>query len=160
MKSIIKFYLPILLLVSVVGCKVQFVPDYDEKIASEIVTVAKKVDAYFEKLKEASYEADTDTTALAYSSFKADYISIQVDLNSLVRRSEQRGQINIESTKQAKNASELWSKDREVHREKGNKINVNLIEIHKSDYERIFAAMSKAEEEKKLTGKTVKVPNP
>lgn len=142
------------------GCRVQFVPDYDEKIANDITGTAKKVETYFEKLEEGVYEAkmDTSSSALAYKFFRDDYIAVQVELISLMTRSEQRGELNKESTKQVNNALTLWKKDRESHREKGRKINVNLIETHRKDYKRIFAALSKSEEEKKLVGKSIKIP--
>jgi len=124
------------------GCTVQFVAEYDATIKEEIVQTAKKVDKFWGSL------LDHDEANRPYETFKDQYNEIESDIRGLVMKNEIRP-LNKESTEQAKNTLELWVQDRELHKKNDGFSNFEA-KRHREQYVRLFTAMAKGEEAKKM----------
>jgi len=122
---------------SISGCAVHFVADYDPKVKEEIVQLSKKVDLFWGKLLE------TEVKKRKYEKFKEQYIKIETDLRGLVMINKIRA-LNKSSTRQANILLELWIDDKDTHK-KDNTFSDLIIKRHREGYERIFTAMARGE---------------
>lgn len=119
------------------GCTVQYVAEYDESIKTEIVRIAAQVEMFYADILE------TDEAERVYENFRDRYISIEVDLRTLLLRNKIRP-LNEESTKQTEIALELWIDDKEQHKSE-NTVSNFIINSHRKQFQRIFIAMAKGE---------------
>lgn len=119
------------------GCTVQYVAEYDESIKNEIVRIAAQVEMFYADILE------TDEAERVYENFRDRYISIEVDLRTLLLRNKIRP-LNEESTKQTEIALELWIDDKEQHKSE-NTVSNFIINSHRKQFQRIFIAMAKGE---------------
>jgi hypothetical protein len=147
MKYVKQYKFPIVFLISILlsvtGCTVKYVADYDASIKEEIFQVANKVDFFWGTL------LDTQVTDRKYDKFKDQYNQIESDIRGLVMKNEVRA-LNKESTKQANIALKLWIEDKSIH--KGND-NFSDFEAkrHRKQFIRVFTAMAKGEDAKNIT---------
>ena len=147
MKYVKQYKFPIVFLISILlsvtGCTVKYVADYDASIKEEIFQVANKVDFFWGTL------LDTPVTDRKYDKFKDQYNQIESDIRGLVMKNEVRA-LNKESTKQANIALKLWMEDKSIH--KGND-NFSDFEAkrHRKQFIRVFTAMAKGEDAKNIT---------
>ena len=74
---------------------IQLVADYDAASVEETIRVGKRVDLFYGKVVE------LDTAARTYATFAGQYVDIEADIRSLVRRNTARP-LNSESTQIAK----------------------------------------------------------
>lgn len=137
---------PILLLacflITLSACRVQLVPSYDQQIADQIVTTAKMVDQFY------LYLMETPTGQRDYEDFAAEYIQIEVELNSLLRQNRVRP-LNENSTRICEIALELWVQYKEEHKTDGT-LSDGLITLNRTYMSDVFYAMQVAEEGSKL----------
>lgn len=141
--TISKLYLFCFLVIPLLtnSCTVQFVAQYDETIKNEIVRISGEVDKFYVELLE------TKESERPYENCKEKYVAIEVDLNMLLTKNEIRA-LNDESIKQNQIALKLWLDDKEQHK-KNNNLSDATINIHRSQFKRIFVAMAKGEEAKR-----------
>lgn len=140
--SITFFILTILLTIN--GCAVRYVADYDAAIKDEIIQIAKKVDLFWGAL------LDTEPDKRKYAAFKDQYNAIESDMRGLVMKNDIR-ELNDASTKQAVITLDLWSEDRSMHKKNDNFSNF-IAKRHRKQFNRIFIAMAKGEDIKNTTG--------
>lgn len=119
------------------GCTVQYVAEYDESVKNEIVRIAAQVEMFYADILE------TNEAERVYENFRDRYISIEVDLRTLLLRNKIRP-LNEESTKQTEIALELWIDDKEQHKSE-NTVSNFIINSHRKQFQRIFIAMAKGE---------------
>ena len=132
--------LSLMLSVSVIGCTVRYVAEYDGSIRDEIIRIAKTVDLFYGQM------LDTPTAERQYKKFKDDYLKIETDLRALEMRNEIRT-FNKESTTQTKIALDLWIDDKENHK-KDNTADDATLKLHRKQFARVFVAMARGEEAK------------
>lgn len=147
MKSLVNVKIALIFLIatclSVSGCAVTYVAEYDASIKGEIVQVAKEVDLFWGAL------LDTEPSKRNYEKFKDQYNKIETDIRGLVMKNEIRA-LNNESTKQANIALDLWIEDRDIHK-KSETFSDFDAKRHRKQYIRVFTAMAKGEEAKNIS---------
>lgn len=147
MKNVMQYKYSIILLIitllSLYGCAVKYVADYDASIKDEIIQVAKKVDLFWGAL------LDTKSTDRKYDKYKDQYNEVETDIRGLVMKNEIRA-LNKESTKQANIALELWVEDRSIHK-KDDSFSDFEAKAHRKQFNRVFIAMAKGEEAKNMS---------
>ncbi len=116
------------------GCRVQYVADYNDEVYQEIIRIAGEVDMFYTIL------LSTPEPDRTYENFSDNYISIEVDLRSLLLRNKIRP-LNEESIKQTEIALKLWLDDKSQHKE-NNTVSDFIIEQHRDQFQRIFTAMA------------------
>lgn len=134
-----------MLLLLLVSCRVQFVADYDGQLATQIENAAEAVDYFY--LSMAENTAD-DFGARSYQYFKEDYLKIEVQLNSILRKNRIQP-LNEHSTKIAQMTLDKWVEYKKRHKDKDglSDAEIKLNRLTMSDF---FYAMLVAEEGKKL----------
>ncbi len=141
------------------GCAIQLVADYDAELAQEIIKVSKEVDRFYGALLETRYKDRS------YEKFKDTYIDIEVNIRGLVVQNKARP-LNDESISIAETTLEKWIKYKNKHKENWEKYLLpagdaqkiqakdiykdNLIRNHRKRFNRLFTAMSVAEEAKNM----------
>lgn len=128
------WFILVLIVYTISGCRVQYVADYDDNIRNDIISIAEEIDMFYTLLLETP-EADR-----TYESFKEDYLDIEVSLRSLLMKNKIRP-LNEESTRQTELALELWLEDKETHKE-DDTVSDFIINQHRSQFQRIFIAMA------------------
>lgn len=128
------WFILVLIVYTISGCRVQYVADYDDNIRNDIISIAEEIDMFYTLLLETT-EADR-----TYESFKEDYLDIEVSLRSLLMQNKIRP-LNEESTRQTEIALELWLEDKEAHKE-DDTVSDFIINQHRSQFQRIFIAMA------------------
>jgi len=128
------WFILVLIVYTISGCRVQYVADYDDNIRNDIISIAEEIDMFYTLLLETT-EADR-----TYESFKEDYLDIEVSLRSLLMKNKIRP-LNEESTRQTELALELWLEDKEAHKE-DDTVSDFIINQHRSQFQRIFIAMA------------------
>lgn len=128
------WFILVLIVYTISGCRVQYVADYDDNIRNDIISIAEEIDMFYTLLLETP-EADR-----TYESFKEDYLDIEVSLRSLLMKNKIRP-LNEESTRQTEIALELWLEDKEAHKE-DDTVSDFIINQHRSQFQRIFIAMA------------------
>lgn len=141
---LIPFILGLLMLaLSVPGCTVRYVADYDAEVKAEILRIAREVDLFWGRL------LDTPSGERQYANFQADYNRIESDLRNLVMRNEIRP-LNRLSTEQSQIALDLWIGDKSSHKE-NDTISDFIARRHRQQFVRVFVAMAKGEMAKEST---------
>jgi len=128
------WFMLVLIVYTISGCRVQYVADYDDNIRNDIISIAEEIDMFYTLLLETP-EADR-----TYESFKEDYLDIEVSLRSLLMKNKIRP-LNEESTRQTEIALELWLEDKEAHKE-DDTVSDFIVNQHRSQFQRIFIAMA------------------
>jgi hypothetical protein len=139
-KDIFAIYLLSITISTFSSCTVQYVAEYDESIKNEIIRIASEVDMFYTTLLET---AEGERT---YENFRDSYLTIEVDLNTLLTRNKIRP-LNEESIKQTQNALELWLDDKGKHKT-NNSVSDFIINQHRNQFQRIFIAMAIGEKAK------------
>jgi hypothetical protein len=139
-RKIISVLLTAIVILSISGCRVQYVADYDDNINNEIIRISKEIDKFYTVLLAAP------VSERAYEQFNNNYLAIEVELRSLVMRNKIRP-LNEESTRQAEIALELWLDDKSQHKE-DDTISNFIITQHRNQFQRIFIAMAIGESAK------------
>lgn len=142
-------YLPILLIslnmLVLSGCRVALIPAHDSLIAAQINEIAKKVDQFYLSMLETTV---VENDGRAYSKFVNQYVSVEVELNSLLNRNKVRP-LNQNSTRICEITLQLWQKYKEEHKTR-NKLSDGLIKLNQKTFSDLFFAMQIAEEGKKV----------
>ncbi len=124
------------------GCGVKLVADYDAATYDSILSTAKQVDTFYVKLLV------TPENEREYKKFVDQYITIEVEIRSLIMRSKIHP-LNEESTGIAEIILAKWLKYKAAH-EKQNTYKSALVQLHWQRFTRLFTAMAIAEEAKRL----------
>ena len=124
------------------GCGVKLVADYDAASYDSILSTAKQVDTFYVKLLV------TPENEREYKKFVGQYITIEVEIRSLIMRSKIHP-LNQESTGIAEIILAKWLKYKAAH-EKQNTYKSALVQLHWQRFTRLFTAMAIAEEAKRL----------
>jgi len=120
--------------------QLRFVSEYDVKTFEETIRIGKRVDAFYGKLIELAPDQRT------YSQFSGDYVDIEADIRSLVRRNTSR-QLNVESKQISEDILAFWQQYKEKHKTKNAYPDARF---DQQRFERLFNAAAAAEEAKKL----------
>jgi hypothetical protein len=83
------------------GCTIKLVADYDSTTFEEIIKVGKKVDRFYGDLLE------TPSSDRHYDKYADKYVEIETDLRSLYMRNKVRA-LNDESTRISEITLNLW----------------------------------------------------
>lgn len=145
MRSIIRAGGLLAILLITLSCRVQFVADYNGQLAAQIENTAEAVDYFY--LSMAENTAD-EFGARSYQYFKEDYLKIEVQLNSILRKNRIQP-LNENSTRVAQMTLDKWVEYKERHKEKDeiSDANIKLNRLTMSD---LFYAMLVAEEGKRM----------
>lgn len=127
------------------GCKVTFVPGYDARISDQIVNIAKEVDKFYLSMLETTTAADSGRI---YRNFAEQYVSIEVELNSLLIKNKIRP-LNENSTRICEITIEMWIKYKEEHK-KDDSLSDGLIRLNRKTFSDLFYAMQVAEKGKQI----------
>jgi phage gp16-like protein len=106
-----KLWLPAVVLVSLVflSCRVTLVAPYDQVVSDQISTVSKMIDKMYLSM------AEQDASARQYSQYSAQYINIEVELNSILNKNQSKFQ-NEHSAAIAENVVKQWLKYKQAHK--------------------------------------------
>lgn len=144
-------FLPLIIfafVLTIQGCSVKMVADYDDTTKESILKTAKEIDKFYCALLE------TEESKRQYEQFSKDYHSIEVEIRSLVLRNKARP-LNKESTKQAEIALDRWIIFKERHKTK-NTYSTGDAKLDRDYLSNIFNYMLGAELAKKEAGETKK----
>ena len=119
---------------------VQLVADHDAASVEETIRIGKRVDVFYGKVVE------LDTAARGYAPFADDYIEIEADIRSLVRRNTARP-LNSESTQIARTILAFWTQYHQKHKTKDRYPDARF---DRRRFERLFDAALSAEVAKRL----------
>ena len=131
-----------LTLILLIGCGIKLVADYDAATYDSILSTAKQVDTFYVKLLV------TPENEREYKKFVDQYITIEVEIRSLIMRSKIHP-LNQESIGIAEIILAKWLKYKAAH-EKQNTYKSALVQLHWQRFTRLFTAMALAEEAKRL----------
>jgi hypothetical protein len=127
------------------GCRVTFVPEYDAELAADIKVTAQQVDRFYLMMLETT---STDNDGRAFELFAAQYVDIEVMLNSLLTQNKIKP-LNENSTRIVEITLELWQKYKEEHRT-DNTLSDGLIKLNRKTFSDLFYAMQVAEKGKEI----------
>lgn len=127
------------------GCRVALIPAHDSLIAAQVNETAKKVDQFYLSMLETTV---VDNDGRAYSKFVDQYVSVEVELNSLLNKNKVRP-LNQNSTRICEITLQLWIKYKEEHK-KNNKLSNGIIKLNQKTFSDLFFAMQMAEDGKKV----------
>lgn len=139
-----RFSVLLFLALSLGGCTIKWVADYDSVTFEEILKVGKKVDKFYGELLEMRL-ADR-----AYQKFSDRYVDIETDIRSLVTRNKARA-LNDESTQISEITLNLWIKYKNNHQAKDT-YSDGIAKLDRNRFGRLFASAASAEQAKKLDG--------
>ncbi len=127
------------------ACQVQFVADYNGQLATQIENAAEAIDYFYLSMGE---NTTGEFGARSYQYFKEDYLKIEVQLNSILRKNRIQP-LNENSTRIAAMTLEKWIEYKEMHKKKDSisDADIKLNRLTMSDF---FYAMLVAEEGKKM----------
>lgn len=131
------------------GCMVKLVADYDSATFEEILRDGKKVDRFYGDLLE------TVENARPYRNYADNYVEIETDLRSLYLRNKARA-LNAESTRISEIILQLWVKYKEAHSAKDGYSN-GMAKLDRAKFTRLFLAAADAEAAKKLASEDTAV---
>jgi hypothetical protein len=121
------------------------VPDYDAAISAQIDNTAKEVDKFYLTMLETT---KAENEGRAFDKFSENYISIEVELNSLLAKNKIRP-LNQNSTRICEITIQLWLKYKDEHK-KDNTLSDGLIRLNQMTFKDLFYAMQVAEKGKEL----------
>jgi hypothetical protein len=140
LRSVFRGGLVVAALLTAACAPIRLVADYDATSVEETIRVGKRVDVFYGKVVE------LDTAARVYAPFANDYIEIEADIRSLVRRNTARP-LNSESTQIAKTILGFWTQYHEKHKTKNRYLDARF---DRRRFERLFDAALSAEVAKRL----------
>lgn len=135
----------ILLALTMTGCMVRLVGEYDDTTKEAILKTAKEVDLFYALLLE------TPENQRPYEQFSKQYLSLETEIRSLVLRNKVRS-LNKESTRIAEDILALWIKYKELHKT-NNTYTTGNGKLDRKRLSNMFGYMLSAELFKKDTGK-------
>ncbi len=127
------------------GCRVQLLPNYDARISSQIVELARKVDQFYLLMLE------TPEHERSYDHYIEKYVDIESGLNSLLMQNRIKP-LNENITRITEITLELWTKHKQEHKQ-DNTLNDALITLNRMDFNDLFYAMQVAEQAKQMISK-------
>lgn len=139
-KNFSSLLLAVLFISSFVGCSLQLVSKRDEASLQQMEALSQEVDYFFTRLLYLP-AAQRD-----YARSAQGYMGIEVKLKALHMRQQAR-EMNELTLKQVNIALELWQQDRKRHQIE-NTLSDFTIKRYRSQYQRVFLAMIKAEQAK------------
>ena len=119
---------------------IQLVADYDAASVEETIRVGKRVDLFYGTVLE------LDAASRAYAPFADQYVDIEADIRSLVRRNAARP-LNSESTQISETILSFWIAYHDKHKTKNAYPDARLDRLR---FDRLFNAALSAEVAKKL----------
>jgi len=147
MKQLIRHSSHLILVLMMLGCKVQFVPEYNAEIAKQIDATSKMVDKMYLEMLETTTPEQRD-----FSKFAKAYVSVEVELNSLLNKNKIRP-LNEHSIKITELTLAKWIKYKEEHKrdfENDGKYASGNIKINRIYIRDFFNAMIVAENATKI----------
>ena len=136
------FFVLLFSLLSLNGCMVQFVSDYDAATYEEILRVSKEVDRFYGELLE------EEQSQRSYDKYAEAYVELESELRSLVMRNNSRP-LNSESTKISQSILDLWIKYKTKHKDK-NTYKTGVAKLDRKRFIRLFTSAASAEKAKQL----------
>ncbi|WP_159084181.1 hypothetical protein [Saccharobesus litoralis] len=124
------------------SCAIHLVSDFDKQSLQQMQAVASQVEQHFISLQY------VEKSQRLFEQSKDNYIAIEVALQALKVRQAMRP-LNEQTLKQVDIALDLWSKDIASHK-KQNTVSDFILQRHRQQYQRLFLAMIKGEEAKKV----------
>lgn len=124
------------------GCTIKLVADYDSTTFEEIIKVGKKVDRFYGDLLE------TPSADRHYEKYADKYVEIETDLRSLYTRNKARA-LNDESIRISEIILNLWLKYKTNHATK-NGYGDGVAKLDRERFTRLFISAADAETAKKL----------
>lgn len=143
--ALIRLFLFTNLLFFLFSCRVTFLPAYNSELSKEIAKTAKLVDKFYLSMLETT---DAENNGRNYDKFAEQYVSIEVEINSLLNQNKIRP-LNQNSTRICEITLELWQKYKDEHKT-DNTLSNGLIRLNHKTFADLFFAMQVAEEGKKL----------
>ncbi|TXK76068.1 hypothetical protein [Mesonia sp. K4-1] len=137
--KIILFCFSLVFVVS--SCRVTLVPSYDEEVAAQIEDTAKQINTFYLQMLENQNERD-------YENYVNEYISIQVELNSLYNKNKVKS-LNKNSTRICEITLQLWKKYKEEHKN-DETLSDGIIKLNRKTFEDLLYAMQVAEKGKEI----------
>lgn len=128
---------------SLAGCSVKLVADYDNAAFEEVLAVAKEVDRFYGTLLE------TPPAQRKYASFADSYVELETEMRAMLRRNKARA-LNSESTQIAEIILRQFTRARERHKTT-DAYGDGVARLDRDRMTRLFASAASAEEAKKLS---------
>jgi len=117
------------------SCRITLVPSYDEEVAAQIEATAKQIDTFYLQMLENENERN-------YEHYANEYISIQVELNSLYNKNKVKS-LNKNSTRICEITLQLWKKYKEEHKN-DETLSDGIIRLNRKTIEDLMFAMQVA----------------
>lgn len=115
------------LVITLLGCRATFVPPYDASIEAQITKTARLTDALYLQM------LDTKESARKYDVYAPKYLEIQVDINSLLLKTQVRDH-NKDLLVMVQNLQKLFVQFKDDHKTKNvlkdADIQLNLMQIN------------------------------
>lgn len=127
------------------SCRVTLVPPHDAIIMEQIDETAKAVDKFYLSMIETTVNTGGGR---AYELFADDYVTIEVEMNSLLNKNKIRP-LNENSTRICEITLQLWQKYKAEHKE-DNSMPDGIIELNRKTFADLFYAMQVAEKAKEI----------
>ena len=141
-----RFAIISVILFSLVGCTIQLVPDFDEKIYDSTVAIGKQVDSFFITV------LDTKSDQRSYSQFADDFSSIEAEIGSLLLQQEARSK-NEDMVNATALALEMWTDDKAKFQKSDQFYgNDEVVNLRKTRFAKAFTAIAKGEKFLQSTG--------
>ena len=143
--KLIIFPVFILIMLFFSACRIILVPNYDDKIAVQIENVSKSIDKFWLTMLEMTTEANDGR---AYSKFVEQYITIEVELQSLLNKNKMRVK-NENSVKICEKTISLFEKYKNEHKQ-ANTISDTDIKLNLNNMRRMLNPLMISEKAKKI----------
>jgi len=127
------------------ACKVVLVASYDDRVTEQIENVSKSIDKFYLTMLETATEADGGRV---YGKFAEQYITIEVELQSLLNKNKVRTK-NEETVKICERTITLFEKYKNEHK-KENTINDTDIKLNLNNLRRMLEPLMISEKAKKM----------
>lgn len=127
------------------ACRVTLIPSFDANISQQIENTAKAIDKFY-LLMLGTTKAENG--GRDFSKFSAQYVDIEVELNSLLNKNKIRP-LNENSTRICEITIQLWLKYKEEHKN-DNTLSDGLIKLNNKTFSDLFYAMQVAEKGKAM----------
>jgi hypothetical protein len=141
----------ILTLLAASACRVTFLPNYDANLSEQIATSSRSVDKFYLSMLDTTNAAQGGR---AFGKFSAQYVNIEVELNSLMNQNRIRP-LNENSTRICEITLACWITYKAEHK-KDNTLSDGIIKLNRKTFNDLFFAMQVAEKGKEMAGNPMK----
>lgn len=144
--KLIPFFALILSILLFSACRIILLPNYDDKIAEQIENVSKSIDKFYLTMLETTTESNGGR---AYGKFAEQYITIEIELQSLLNKNKARAK-NEETVKICEKTITMFEKYKNEHK-KENTISDTDIKLNLEYLRGILYPFMISEDAKKMT---------